>query len=120
MSLLVLAPASLVSATTDLESIGSALNTARATAAFPTTGLVAAGDDEVSAAVSAVFSAYGEEYQALGAQVSAFHQRFLQALNSAVESYVAAEAANAAPLQAVERDVLSAVNTPAKRYWAVR
>ena len=57
MSLLVVAPESLVSAAADVQSIGSALKEANVSAAVPTTGLLAAGADEVSAAVAArIFS----------------------------------------------------------------
>jgi triacylglycerol lipase len=35
---------------------------------------VAAAEDEVSAAIAALFSAHAEEYQALSAQASAFHE----------------------------------------------
>ena len=72
MSLLVVAPELLVSAAANLESIGAALNGANAAAAVPTTGLLAAGADEVSAAVAALFAEQAREYQALSAQVNAF------------------------------------------------
>ena len=60
MSLLVVAPRLLESATADLKSIGAELNAAHAAAAAPTTGLAAAGADEVSAAVTALFTEYGQ------------------------------------------------------------
>ena len=72
MSLLVVAPDLLVSAAADLKGIGSALDAAHAAAAVPTTGLAAAGADEVSAAVAALFGGVGQEFQALNAQASAF------------------------------------------------
>ena len=84
----------------------------RIAAAVPTTGLVAAGADEVSAAVAALFAGYGQEFQALSVQASAFHQQFVQALSSGAGSYLAAEAANASPLQTVRDDLLAAVNAP--------
>jgi PE-PGRS C-terminal aspartyl peptidase-like domain/PE family/PGRS repeats len=103
VSLLVAVPELLESAAADLKSIGSALDAAHAAAAASTTGLAAAGVDEVSAAVAALFGGYGREFQALSAQVSAFHAQFVQALSGAKGSYVAAEATNALPLQAVEQ-----------------
>ena len=113
MSLLVVAPELLVSAAADLESIGSALDAAHVAAAVPTTGLAAAGADEVSAAATALFAGYGQEYQALIAQASAFHQQFVQALSSGAGSYLAAEAANASPLQTYgQDDLLGVVNAP--------
>jgi len=43
----------------------SALGAANAAAAGPTTGLVAAAQDEVSAPTAALFGGYGQEYQAV-------------------------------------------------------
>src|SRR5208337_1286021 len=102
MSYLVAAPEFLASAATDLGNIGSTLSEASAAAATQTTGVLAAAEDEVSAAIAAVFSAHGQGFQALGAQAAAFHDQFVQALSGAGSSYVLAEAANIAPLQAVK------------------
>jgi hypothetical protein len=101
VSLLVAVPELLAAAEADLESIGAELNAAHAAAAGPTTGLLAAGADEVSAAVAALFAGHGQAFQALSAQASAFHAQFVQALSGAKGAYAAAEAANASPLQAV-------------------
>ena len=100
MSLLGVVPELVESAAADLKSIGAELNAAHAAAAVPTTGLVAAGADEVSTAVAALFSGHGQAFQALSAQASAFHAQFAQALSGAGGAYAAAEAANASPLQA--------------------
>ncbi len=108
VSLLVVAPDFVTSAAADLESIRSALDAAHAAAAAPTTRLVAAGADEVSAAVAALFAGHGQEFQALSAQASAFHQQFVQALTSGAGSYLATEAANASPLQTVLQTVAAA------------
>ena len=83
MSLLAVVPDWLQSAAGDLKSIGADLDTAHAAAAAPTTGLVAAGADEVSAAVTALFSEYGQAFHALGAQASTFHTQFVQLLSGA-------------------------------------
>ncbi|WP_204079794.1 PecA family PE domain-processing aspartic protease [Mycobacterium riyadhense] len=112
MSLLVVAPDWLVSAAADLDGLGLVLNTANAAAAAPTTAVAAAAGDEVSAALAALFAGFGQEYQALSVQLNAFHQQFVQSLNSAVMSYQATEAAVTAPLRAVEQNVLGAVNAP--------
>ena len=95
MSLLVMAPELLASAAADLKSISSALDAAHAAAAGPTTGLLAAGADEVSVAVASLFSGHGKAFQALSAQASTFHTQFVQALSGAQGAYAAAEAANA-------------------------
>lgn len=112
MSLLVAFPELLVSVAADLEGLGSTLNAANTAAAVSTTGLVAAAADEVSTAVAGLFAGFGQEYQALSVQASAFHQQFVQTLSSGAGSYLAAEAANASWLQTVELDVLGAVNAP--------
>ncbi|MGO9157915.1 PecA family PE domain-processing aspartic protease [Mycobacterium sp.] len=100
MSILVVAPEFLASAAADLKSIGAELNAAHAAAAGPTTGLLAAGADEVSAAVASLFSGHSEAFQAISAQASEFHAQFVQALSGAGGTYAAAEATNASPLQA--------------------
>jgi hypothetical protein len=85
-----------------LETIGSALREANMAAAGPTTGVLAAGADEVSAAATSLFAGYAQAYQALSAEMSAFHARFMQAVNQAGLAYASAEAANVSPLQSVE------------------
>ena len=81
-------------------------------AAVPTTGLAAPAADEVSAAIVALLSKYGQEFQALSVRASAFHQQLVQALSSASCSYLAAEAADASLLQTVRHDLQGAVNAP--------
>jgi len=81
--------------------IGFTISAANAAAAAPTTGLLAAGADEVSAAVAALFGAHGQAHQALSAQAAAFHQEFVRALSAGAGSYAGAEAAAASPLQSL-------------------
>jgi len=100
MSFVIAAPEMMTSAATDLAGIGSTLSAANAAAAAPTTGVVAAAEDEVSAAIAALFSGHGQVYQALSAQVAAFHEQFVHALTMGAGSYVGAEAANAAAFAA--------------------
>src|SRR5215472_10431765 len=114
MSFVIAAPEMMTAAATDVASIGSTLNAANAAAASPTTGIVAAAQDEVSAAIAAVFSAHGEGFQALGAQAAAFHEQFVQAVTAGAGSYVGAEAANvaafaASPAQTVQQDLLNLI-----------
>jgi hypothetical protein len=99
VSVLVVAPELVASAAADLESIGSAVNAAHRAAAVRTTGLAAAAADEVSAALSALFTKYGADFQALSAHAGAFHEKFLQALSSGFRSYLAAETAGASLLR---------------------
>jgi PE family len=130
MSSLTAIPDMMATAATDLGNIGSTITAANATAASPTTGVVAAAADEVSAAVAAMLGAHGQAYQAVGAQAAAFHQRFVQALSAGAGVYAGAEAANASPLQTLSsfqslsavpaqstlqtlrHDVLNVVNEP--------
>ena len=92
MVALIVVPEAMATAATDLAAIGSDLNSAHTAAATRTTGLLAAAEDEVSAAVAAVFSAHGQGFQTLGTQAAAFHTQFVQALNASAGSYASAEA----------------------------
>lgn len=65
MSFVIAVPEALTMAASDLANIGSTINAANAAAALPTTGVVAAAADEVSAAVAALFGSYAQSYQAL-------------------------------------------------------
>jgi PE family len=111
MSFVLAAPEALVTAASDLAGIGSALTTAHAAAAPPTTGLAAAAEDEVSTQVAALFSGHARAYQQLGAEASAFHQQFLQVLNASAAGYATAES-NAA------QALLGAVRAPAEALLA--
>src|ERR1700757_1002494 len=101
MSFVVAGPGGLGTAATDLANIGSTISAANSAAATQTTGVLAAAEDEVSAAIAALFSAHGQGFQALGAQAAAFHDQFVQALSGSGGAYSAAEAANASPLAAL-------------------
>src|SRR3984885_10191015 len=81
-------------------------------AAGATTSVAVAAGDEVSAAIASLFGGYGEQFQALGVRAGVFHAQFVAGLRAGGLSYAAGEAANASPLQAVERDVLGVVNAP--------
>jgi triacylglycerol lipase len=95
MSFLVAAPEMLASAAADVAGIGSSLSAANAAAATPTTAVMTAAADEVSAAITSVFSRHAQQFQALSAQAAAFHDQFVQTLNSGAGSYASTEAANA-------------------------
>jgi hypothetical protein len=92
MTSLITQPQSLVTAAAGASAIGSALNEAKAAAAGPTTGLVAAAEDEVSAITAQFFGAYGQDYQALLHQAAAFHDQFVATLAAAGNAYAQAEA----------------------------
>ncbi|MCV7088709.1 PE family protein, partial [Mycobacterium interjectum] len=106
MSLLVVAPEALAAAASDVAGIGSTLSTANAAASVPTTAVLAAGADEVSAAIAAIFGSHAQEYQVISAQALEFHDRFVEALSGNAGVYATAEAANA------QQQLLSVVNSP--------
>ncbi|MGB9308042.1 MAG: PE family protein [Mycobacterium sp.] len=93
MSFVTIGPEFVEAAAHDLAGIGSSLRDATSAAAAPTTGMAAAGADEVSAAISALFGGYGQEFQALAADASAFHAQFVSMLNSGAGAYLSTEAA---------------------------
>ena len=96
MSYVTALPAALVSAAADLESIGCAVAAGNCAAATPTTGVVPAAADEVSALTAAHFAAHGVLYQELSAQATAIHELFVTTLGASGFSYAVTEAANAA------------------------
>ena len=112
MSYLVAEPGVLMTAASDLAGIRSTIDVANTAASFPTTNLLVAAEDEVSAAIAALFSSHGQEYQALTTQMAGFHDRFVQAMTASAGAYALAEAANANPLQTLEDGILEIINTP--------
>jgi hypothetical protein len=95
MSHLFAAPETLASTAADVEGIGSAITSAGSTASAPTTGLLAAAEDEVSAAIANLFGVYGRQYQAALSTAATFHNQFAQALAAAGSAYADAEIGNA-------------------------
>ena len=67
MSFVTTQPEALSAAATSLQGIGSGLNAQNAAAAAPTTGVVPAAADEVSALTAAQFVAHAQLYQAVSA-----------------------------------------------------
>lgn len=96
MSFVTTQPEALTTAAGSLQGIGSAMSAQNAAAAAPTTGVVPAAADEVSALTAAQFAAHAEMYQSVSAQAAAIHEMFVNTLSTSAGSYVATEAANAA------------------------
>jgi hypothetical protein len=96
MSFVISQPEMLAAAASDLAGIGSAAAGANAAAATPTTGVVPAAADEVSALTAAQFATHAQMYQAVSAQAAAIHKMFVTTLRTSAGSYAATEAANAA------------------------
>ena len=88
MSFVIAAPELVQGAAQDVAGIGSSLAEATSTAAGPTTGVVAAAQDEVSLAIASMFGNFGAEFQALSAQAQAFHAQFVSAMNEIGRAHV--------------------------------
>ncbi len=108
MSFVMATPDVVTSAAQNLAGIHSSLSEAAAAAAGPTTSVMAAAGDEISAEVAALFGAFGQEYQAVSAHAAAFHAQFVNLLNGAAAAYAGTEAAN------VQQTVANALDTPAQ------
>jgi hypothetical protein len=94
MSFVNIVPEMLSAAAGNLQSVGSAVQAQNAAALAPTTGLMPAAADEVSALTAMQFAAQGHMYQAVSAQAAAIHQMFVTVLALSANSYATTEAAN--------------------------
>lgn len=106
MSVVYTVPDLMVAASDSLADLRSSLQAATAAAAGPTAEVAAAASDEISAAVSALFGSFGQEFQAVHSQAAAFHADFVRLLNTSSAAYLSAEIANA------EQTLAGAVNVP--------
>lgn len=97
-SFLTAQPEMLTIAADGLQAIGSEVVAANGAAAAPTTGVIPAAADEVSALMAMQFAAHAQNYQAISAQAAAIHQLFVTTLGTSAGSYAATEAANMAAL----------------------
>jgi hypothetical protein len=95
MSFVTTQPEALAAAAGNLQGIGATMSAQNAAAAAPTTGVVPAAADEVSALTAAQFAAHAQMYQAVANQASAIHEMFVNTLATSSGSYAATEAANA-------------------------
>ncbi|MFZ0905305.1 MAG: PE family protein [Mycobacterium sp.] len=95
MSFVSTQPEDLTATAGNLQGIGLAMTAQNAAAAAPTTDVVPAAADEVSALTAAQFAMHGQMYQAVSAQASAIHEMFVSTLGDSAGSYAATEAANA-------------------------
>lgn len=89
-------PEALAAAAGTLQGIGSSLSAQNAAAAGPTTGVVPAAADEVSALTAVQFAAHAVLYQELSAQAAVIHQQLVDVLGTSAASYAAAEVSNVA------------------------
>ncbi len=89
-------PEALSATAVNLAGIGAAMSAQNSAAAGPTTGVLPAAADQVSALAAAQFAVHAEMYQAISAQAEAIHQQLVSTLETNALSYAATEAANAA------------------------
>jgi hypothetical protein len=101
MTYVLMQPQAMAAAAADVAGIGSAINEANATAAGRTTGVLAAGADEVSAAIATLLNSYAQEYQAVIRRAGAVHNEFAQLLAAADNAYAETEAAASRALLAL-------------------
>jgi PE family len=120
MSFVIAAPEYVAGAATDLANIGSWINSANSAALGPTSGVLAAGTDEVSAAIAALFTSHAQAYQALSAAAQAFHSQFVQLMSGGAGQYALTEAANVTPLQSLGQGVLSGGSAPSQALTAAQ
>jgi PE family len=95
MSFVTTQPEALSAAATSLAGIGTTMSAQNAAVAAPTTGVIPAAADEVSALTATQFTIHAQMYQAVSAQAEAIHQLFVSTLGTSATSYAATEAANA-------------------------
>lgn len=95
MSFVTTQPGVLAAAAGNLHGIGSVMAIHNAAAAGPTTCVVPAAADEVSALTAVQFALHAQLYQTVAAQAATIHEMFVNTLNMSAGSYAATEAANA-------------------------
>ena len=95
MSFVTTQPEALSAAAANLAGIGTTMSAQNAAVAAPTTGVVPAAADEVSALTAAQFAVHAQMYQAMSAHAEAIHQLFVSTLGTSATSYATTEAANA-------------------------
>jgi hypothetical protein len=96
MSFVTAQPDLLTAAAGDLQGIGSVMIAQNAAVAGPTTGVIPAAADEVSALTAAQFATHAQMYQAVSAHAAAIHELFTTTLKTSAGAYASTEAANAA------------------------
>jgi hypothetical protein len=98
MSFMTTIPAALTAASGDLAGVGCVMAAQNAAVAGPTTGVVPAAADVVSALIATQFAAHAQMYQAVGAMAGEVHNLLVSTLAVDAGSYATTEAANLATL----------------------
>jgi len=94
MSFVTTQPEALEGAAAALGALHNALNGVTAATAGPTTGVVPAAADEVSALTAAQFAAHAQMYQAVAAQAAEIQNQFASTLALSGVNYGLTEIAN--------------------------
>lgn len=95
-SFVTIEPETLAAAAGNLDAIGSTMSAGSAAATAPTTAVVPATADEVSALIAAQFAAHAIMYQAACTQAAAIQELFVATMRASAGSYAITEAANTA------------------------
>jgi hypothetical protein len=96
MSFVTTQPEMLTATANQLQGVGTTIAAQNAAAAAPTTGVIPAAADEVSALTAAQFANHAQMYQTVSAQAAAMHEMFVRILSASAGSYATTEEANAA------------------------
>jgi PE-PPE domain/PE family len=107
-------PEELATAAKSVGSIGTMLEEAHSAAALPTSAILPAAADEVSAAITSLFNNHSTAFREAAAQGAAFHVQFTQLLGGAFDAFTGTEQA---ALQAL-RDAISGVEAPLSSLFA--
>ncbi|VBA51767.1 PE family protein PE3 [Mycobacterium attenuatum] len=99
MSFVVAEPDLMAAAASDVARIGSVISAANGAAAAGTTHLLAAGADEVSQGIAALFDGYAREYQAVSARIEAYHDQIVRGLWTGAQTYAGTEDTNRSVLR---------------------
>jgi hypothetical protein len=96
MSFLTAIPEELLAVSAQLAAITTSLTAQNAGAAEPTTTIIPAASDPVSAQQAGIFAAYGAMYQQIAAEAQTIQQQYASTLGLSSGTYSSTEAANAA------------------------
>ncbi|MBS9533812.1 PE family protein [Mycobacterium sp. M1] len=99
MSFVSALPEELTATAADLHRVGELVTAQNAAAAAPTTGVIPAAADEVSALTAAQFARHAQLYQVISKRAAVVHALFVSTLQHSAQSYAATDAANVISVQ---------------------
>jgi PE family len=86
MSFVTTLPEAMTATAGGLQDVGSVVAAGNAAAAAPTTGVIPAAADVVSALTAAQFATHAQMYQEISAQAAAIHDLFVATLGASASS----------------------------------